>query len=131
MKSMNNAQDLLQSLPRNLQEYITKLKEKADAEEGYMKSVMAGYCPNCASDRTIDGYNAPLNDITVGICLDCHTLWCLECGEVLDKGKTVCGHWAICDKCAIETDGGCEFPPFDCTIVSEWKDHREKRQEMN
>jgi hypothetical protein len=126
MRKRDESEEFLQSLPKNLQAYIFKVKQRIEAEEDYIKSVMAGYCPNCSSDRTIDGYKAPLNEITIGICLDCYTLWCLDCGEVFERGQIVCAHWSICDRCAAEADGGCEFPPFDCSLIQEWKDHREK-----
>lgn len=124
MRNKDTSEELLVSLPKNLQEYVGRIRERVNSEEDYIKSIMAGYCPHCSSDRTIDGYKTPLNEITVAICLDCYTLWCLECGEIFDKGQTVCGHWDICDKCAAEANGGCEFPPFDCSVIKDWQSRR-------
>ena len=36
-------------------------------------------------------------DTTVGICLECGYVWCLECFKPLKKWP--CPHWEICDAC--------------------------------
>jgi hypothetical protein len=91
---------------------------------------MMGDCPNCGSKHTRDGDDAGFpkekaGDITVGICLECGYVWCLECGDALASWP--CQHWQEWSQYC-EANGLNEEEEDD----SEWLEARQrskKRQE--
>lgn len=79
-------------------------------------------CPHCGNPDTlncakIDG----INDATVGLCLVCGYVWCLECDSSLLTGIN-CGHWHICTACPQEKQpsGRCATSPLECPYIREW-----------
>ena len=94
-----NKQDVLwefAKLPIEAQETFSELCEGFDDPEEMVHSILIGSCPHCDSDETVDGMDAgfpdeEIGDPTVGICSDCGTCWCLDCGAVLDTWP--CSHW--------------------------------------
>ncbi|MHB8110785.1 MAG: hypothetical protein ACYDHW_12230 [Syntrophorhabdaceae bacterium] len=79
-------------------------------------------CPHCGESNTIDcSLIDMINDATVGLCLICGYLWCLECDSSLITGIN-CGHWQICTSCSEEKEasGYCGTPPWECPYIREW-----------
>jgi hypothetical protein len=60
-------------------------------------------------------------DPTVGLCVTCGYLWCLECDTHLISTVT-CGHWKICANCVEGKDetGYCNNTPWDCPHIRSW-----------
>jgi hypothetical protein len=108
-------------LPEDVKNTLEELLEQAKSKEEFLQLAMVGGCPFCGGTNTRDCDETPLGDITVGICLDCHRLWCLECGYKFPEGKTMCEHWAICEDCEFidEKKESCGTPPFECSILRE------------
>ena len=79
-------------LPREVQEGLFTLIEKHDNVDEFISAVMVGECPKCGSEKTRDAEDIKsMDDATVGVCMDCGYVWCLECGEPLDEWP--CPHW--------------------------------------
>jgi hypothetical protein len=59
--------------------------------EDFVNRVMVGDCPKCGSAETSDCDGDPeIEDISVGRCFRCGLLWCLECGQLLERGQKHC-----------------------------------------
>jgi hypothetical protein len=113
----------LEALPETMQEFLLKTAERSSGDGDFYNGVVMGDCPVCGSFNTRDGSDTPLGDPTVGICLDCYTIACLECGNVFDKGQTVCEHRRICDGCGLAKEGdGCGVPTWECSFIQAWKE---------
>ena len=95
--------------------------KNAKNEKDFFRIMMVGDCPKCGGENTRDCEDSPLGDITVGFCLDCYIIWCLECGEIFKENQTICVHWEICDKCKFSTDEGCDILIDECSIIQDWK----------
>lgn len=109
-------------LPKEVKNTLQELfKQAPDDPEEFQRLVMVGDCPFCGSSKTKDCDEAKLGDITVGICLDCCRMWCLDCGYLFPNGQTICDHWAICTDCGFsdEEGQGCEISPVECSIIKE------------
>ena len=119
------AKEIFDSLPHDMKTYLIRAAEVANSKEEFVRLTMVGDCPKCGSSKTRDCEHSPLDDPTVGICLECYTLWCLECGEVFQKGQTGCEHWSICAQCDFSKHGECNIPPFECSIIREWTSERQ------
>lgn len=79
-------------------------------------------CPHCGSKHTIDcGQVKDLNDTTIGLCLTCGYLWCIECDTTL-LTTVNCGHWQVCSACTEEKglSGYCGITPRECLHVMNW-----------
>lgn len=89
---------VIASLPEDIQDYFRKLLKRARkysgddyfAQEEFVRSIMVGDCPYCGSKKTKDCEDSPLKDNTIGLCLECVQMWCLECGNKFKPGQTVC-----------------------------------------
>jgi len=105
------------SLPKDIQETLKKAVDESSAvtEEQFIAEIMIGECPKCGSKNTKDCEEIEgIEDLTVGLCMNCGFLWCSECGRPLVHG-TSCKHWEICDECE-EADemGMCDIDPIEC-----------------
>jgi len=78
-------------------------------------SELIGVCPRCKDAQTKDCEHVEgIEDFTVGLCMKCGYLWCIECGRPMAK-DTACGHWEICSKCDIAgMSGSCSADPTKC-----------------
>ena len=116
-------------LPEGMQEYLRKQIAEPDRVEEFVSAIIVGDCPVCGSSKTRDCGDTPLDDIYVGICLKCSTIWCLECGLIFEKGQHTCPHRAICDKCDFidEDKEECaqieslDYSIGNCSIIQEMK----------
>jgi hypothetical protein len=108
-------------LPEDLQDFLFERAANTNSMEEFIRTSMVGDCPSCGSENTRDTGGTPLDDPTVGICLNCQTLWCLDCGLVIETGQTVCRHWDVCGECGFSTDEGCSTMPWECQIIENWK----------
>jgi hypothetical protein len=86
-------------------------------EEQFLAEVMTGKCPRCGSGQIKDCRRTePINDVTVGLCMKCGHLWCLECGRSLVV-NVHCNHWCICLLCdKLDT---CNIDLRECSKLKE------------
>jgi hypothetical protein len=117
----------LRRLPQDLKEFLIRAIAKGNPELDSFNGVVAGDCPVCGSFNTLEGADTPLCDPTVGICLDCCSINCLECGEIFEKGQTACHHWQVCEQCEISSEDGCGTAVWDCSKIEHWKKSRGKK----
>lgn len=96
-KKDKDLQNIWKTLPDDVKEGLLEACKVADSPEDLYGMLMVGDCPVCGSDKTRDTNETPLDDPAVGICMDCHTMWCLDCGTVLESWP--CLHWQICETC--------------------------------
>ncbi|MDD5222703.1 MAG: hypothetical protein PHE84_01820 [bacterium] len=110
----------------------------ADNLEEFLALAMVGPCPRCGSTRVADGEDAPgIEDITIGMCLDCDYLWCLDCGEQSQPGVE-CPHHGVCAACnegsgedEDEDDDRQEFclrPVWECPTILRWRAERKNER---
>jgi len=110
--------------PEDLQSLFEEAKEAAPLDD-FLNSVFVGDCPRCGSNKTMDGEGVPdLDDITVGLCRECGCMWCLECEQIFEKNQKGCRHWGICETCEFMTKEGCEIPPWECSIIQDWREKK-------
>jgi hypothetical protein len=117
--------DAFHALPEEAQNALQELLRQAkDDPKEFVRLAMVGDCPFCGGSNTRDCDETSLGDITVGICLDCYRLWCLECGFLFSKGQTLCDHWVICQDCKFndinyEEGETCGTTADECSIIKE------------
>jgi hypothetical protein len=99
---------------------------KAILENGYRTRPRRGAsirsCPSCGSRNTADCQCvSTIEDSTVGLCISCGYLWCLECDAPLIT-SVVCGHWEICTRCESgkDTSGDCGEVAWECARIKAW-----------
>jgi len=111
----------------NCDEYEPMTLQELVHRDQFVRALIVGACPNCASEETEDCLDDPtLEDDTIGRCRDCGAYWCLECGYLLQGQEmhTKCPHWYICDECR-ETRGyldPVEFTEKICSDCEHWDD---------
>lgn len=79
-------------------------------------------CPHCGNSGTMDCARVEgISDATVGLCLTCGYIWCLECDASLITGIP-CGHWQICAACGEKKkpSGFCGTMPLECRHIQAW-----------
>ena len=101
---------------------LRKAIEESDAitAEQFISGIMIGECPKCGNKNTKDCEEIEgIEEISVGICMNCGFLWCSECGrQLIDTIR--CKHWEICDKCDQADDMGiCSIDPIECEKLDE------------
>ena len=105
---------MVSALRADIRRMIEKSIERASPinAEQFLAQVMTGRCPRCASNQIKDCRKVEgINDITVGLCMQCGFIWCLECGRSL-IGDVHCDHWDVCMKCdKLET---CDIDLREC-----------------
>jgi long-subunit acyl-CoA synthetase (AMP-forming) len=109
-------------LPEHIQESLrTAVETNRDlSRRGGNTSIRD--CPRCGDGNTIDCREvADIADATVGLCLSCGYLWCLECDAVLLTSVN-CGHWAICAHCVEQkgASGECTKVAWKCEHIRQW-----------
>lgn len=130
------AEHFIKSLPPDIAEEIRDLARNAKSEEDFCKQLFIGDCPSCESINTADcDADGSIEDSLVGRCLDCDTLWCLECSTILKKGQMVCKHWEICDSCETTCDSEdeddaewCGVLTWECDKIIAWKQQQDKKK---
>lgn len=120
------------NLPEELFDSLLHWLKKANSAEEFAGLIMVGNCPECGSEKTRDGEGSPIDDITIGLCLKCGYVWCLECYNKLTEWP--CPHWEICENCKlkpkelVDDEGNtiegayerCEFSEaYECPIIKE------------
>lgn len=69
---VEEAADVFDSLPEEMQKSLRKAVEESETEEEFISKVMVGNCPNCGSDLTVDCENVRgIEDPTIGLCEEC------------------------------------------------------------
>ena len=109
-----------------------EINEKKEKNE-FISKVMVGSCPVCNSQDTRDCEYSPLNDSTIGLCEECHAMWCLECGIIFKNKQTKCDHWGICENCKFQDqDGICtaNISAQHCSIINDARNANKKEKMM-
>lgn len=110
-------------LPVNIRESLKaalEIHQQRGQRQG--RQALIRECPHCNSNNTIDcGQVKDLNDTTIGLCLTCGYLWCIECDTAL-LTTVNCGHWQVCSACTEERDlpGYCGIIPWKCIYIINW-----------
>lgn len=112
--------DSLKFLPEHLVQSLMNLIKKSGSTDEFIRQILVGDCPVCGSSKTTDCSELSTIDPTVGVCLQCYTFWCLECGIIFIEGQTICEHWQICMKCNECAEEKCETSADDCMIIEKW-----------
>lgn len=91
----------------------TALEKSADRSgEQFLSEVLTGKCPGCGSYQTKNGEDEDsIGDFSVGLCIACGHLWCLDCGRQLSTDIS-CNHWDICRKC--DSSATCNIVLSEC-----------------
>ncbi len=110
-------------LPVTIQQSL-KMALEIHKQRGYWqeRQISIRECPHCSSNNTIHcGQVKDLNDTTIGLCLACGYLWCLECDMAL-LTTVNCGHWQVCSACTEEKDrsGYCGIVSRECSYIMDW-----------
>ena len=116
--------ETLKALPLYIQEFLTQRPASIRSQDYLFAGVAVGECPVCGRFNTRQGNETPLRDSTLGICMNCYRITCMECGEILRKGQTVCDHWKVCRECNPDWIKSCNIPIWNCSIIEEWKSKR-------
>jgi len=108
--------ELFGSLDPEMQAEIIAAAESSETAEELINQIMIGACPACDSVNVGDCENDPeIDNICTARCFDCGQHWCSDCGEVFEKGQTVCSHDAVCKAC--EQSEECTLFAADCPKV--------------
>ncbi len=119
---------ILEGLPQDVIEYVRMVAEKSQSKEDFLRMIFVGDCPKCNSRNSVQCDEViGIDNPTLGLCVDCGFVWCLECGAQLDpdhwpEKEIRCGHWEICDACEwIQPHlGTCQIPPWECGKILKW-----------
>jgi len=119
-KDNSDLYNICLSFRRDIRIVLKRALELSTAvtEEQFL-SELIGECPHCGSGQTKDCQHVEgIEDFTVGLCVKCGYLWCIECGKSLAK-NTNCTHWEICRKCdAAGMSGLCGSDPMRCAKLN-------------
>ena len=114
--------DMWDFMPPGIQKALRTAVETLGADEKIPRGGLTKQCPRCGAKDTTDCHDiAGISDATVGLCITCGYLWCLECETYLISTIT-CGHWKICANCGERKDesGYCRTVPWECTYIRSW-----------
>ena len=121
-------EEILSDLEDSERELLESKLRECDTPEEFISGVMVGECPKCSSLTTKDCEDEPeVDDITIGKCLMCGHLWCLECGEDFKEGQRRCEHWSVCLECEVNDEFGCGIPIWECSAIQKWREGRENQ----
>lgn len=112
---------------RTKEHFATIMEEAREEAKEFYRAEMIGNCPRCGSEKIKDCEEViDIKDNTVGFCLDCGFLWCLECEYEL--ADNICSHRTVCDDCEkVDEDGmGCPYEEdlSECPSVKEFMERR-------
>jgi len=121
-EAISNLSEVWPSLSEETKDMLTEDLLDSEAESGkeYYRKRMIGDCPRCGSSKTRDCKDLPgIDDSTVGSCIDCGHLWCLECGLPLPQNN-ICEHWEVCDACDDCGEQECSILTWECEKIQKW-----------
>jgi hypothetical protein len=109
-------------MPDRIQKALKRAVDISTEKSGSRENAMARHCPRCGAGNTIDCDKVVgIGDPTVGLCISCGYVWCLECDTYLIS-TIVCGHWKVCRHCSERKDesGYCRIVPWECAQIRSW-----------
>ncbi len=121
--------DMWELMPPETQRALSEAIEILAGSGGYTEDPSPRYCPRCGGSDTTDCHTVKyIQDPSIGLCVTCGYLWCLECGAHLISTVT-CGHWRICANCGVRKDesGYCRALPSECSYVKDWLERSNPR----
>ncbi len=116
--------DMWELMPPDVQEALKQAIDILVAKPAHEREGISRSCPRCGTRNTTDCHAIEgIADPTIGLCIMCGYVWCLECDAHLIATVT-CGHWKICASCAERKDesGYCGKIPWECRHIKTWKD---------
>jgi hypothetical protein len=116
-------------MPPEIQKALQEATEEPAGDVARPESVVIRRCSRCGGTDTTDCHAIKgIADPTIGLCVTCGYLWCLECETHLISTVT-CGHWRICASCPERKDesGYCRAVPWECAHIKDWLDKNNPR----
>lgn len=113
---------LWELLPPEIQDALRKAVEEKKERPKAGRGGVIRSCPRCGGKDTTDCDRVlGIEDSTIGLCIGCGYLWCLECDAAL-LTDILCGHWQICTYCGEKKDasGYCNTVAWECRHVKAW-----------
>jgi len=109
-------------LPPEIGKALGDEVDRLTDEAAWVEGSVARRCPRCGGSFTTDCNEiTAIADPSVGLCVACGYLWCLECDTHLIATVT-CGHWKICANCGERKDesGFCHTLVWECRHIKKW-----------
>jgi hypothetical protein len=121
-KGKESLEYMWEFLPEMAQVSLKRAVERNRRKEMAEHTSSIRNCPRCGDGKTVDCHDVKeIGDATVGLCVTCGYLWCLECDASLITSVT-CGHWNVCAGCG-ETKGSfgdCGSVARECPHIRSW-----------
>jgi len=117
----DNPDSMWELLPGEIQQALRKAVAEKKETTRPVRGVIR-LCPRCGERDTTDCDRVMgIEDVTIGLCLRCGYLWCLECETAL-LTSVLCGHWQVCAHCRERKDpsGCCSTVAWKCKHVRTW-----------
>jgi len=93
-EEMEAARHILTQMPPDILADLQAAIRDSETCKAFVNSIFVGDCPACNSSKTGDCENDPeIEELLVGRCYDCGTLWCTECLQLLDAKAPECACW--------------------------------------
>jgi hypothetical protein len=121
-RKTDNPDTMWELLPAEIQDALQNaVEEKKGKPKGERGGVLRP-CPRCGEKDTTDCDRVlGIEDSTIGLCITCGYLWCLECDAAL-LTSVLCGHWQVCTHCGEKKDasGYCNTVTWKCKHIRVW-----------
>jgi hypothetical protein len=121
-RKIDNTDTMWELLPAEIQDTLQKAFEEKKGKPKPERGGEIRTCPHCGEKDTTDCDQVlGIEDSTIGLCIACGYLWCLECDAAL-LTSILCGHWQICAYCGEKKDssGSCKTVAWKCKHVKAW-----------
>ncbi len=108
--------------PPNIQHALRDAVKADQTKAGFIRYTSTRLCPHCGKRNTTDCQKITgIKDGSIGLCLSCGYIWCLECDAQL-VANIRCGHWEVCAYCNEKTKsfGDCSAATWECKHVKLW-----------
>ncbi len=121
-KKFENHETMWELLPSEIQDSLRKAVEEKRGKPKAERGGVIRSCPRCGTTDTANCDRvAGIDDVTIGLCISCGYLWCLECDAAL-LTTILCGHWQVCTHCGEKKDaaGLCNTAAWKCKHILTW-----------
>jgi hypothetical protein len=121
-REVDNPETMWELLPPEIQGSLRKAFEEKRSKPKAERGGVIRSCPRCGTTNTTDCDRVMgIEDVTIGLCISCGYLWCLECDAAL-LTSILCGHWQVCAHCGEKKDaaGLCNTAAWKCKHIRIW-----------
>lgn len=121
-REVDNPETMWELLSPEIQSALQKAVEDKRGKPRTERSRLIRSCPRCGRNDTTDCDRAKgIEDVTIGLCISCGYLWCLECEAAL-LTSILCGHWQVCAHCGEKKNasGLCGTSALRCRHIQIW-----------